>query len=525
MSINSEEPAANRISVSTKSEFARALEKIIAERRPQKLIETGTHVGLGTTTIIASALKENGLENAQFHSIEVNPLFYLRACRNLRENGLARFVTLNNGVSVPRGLLLTAEEIRAEVALAKTIPDVFLDHADTQRVDLYLKETHHDAVEDDLLGACLARFVYEPHFLLLDSAGHMGWVEYQYVLQHIKGPCIIAFDDVRHIKHYQSLAQLRRDLRFRIIAEGSEKFGYCIAEFTPITVKKFSTGATDESWIRQYLDRTLAPQSSSKAKISGDVFEAYANWKKSFSSGSSLNDPRPIEALLRCHPQHGEFCTDLGIFLRAAGRSHQARQMFESAVRFSPEDARGWQELARHYYSDVGNTVLAMALCRHAMRSARFNGHLKSVIEEKSGFHPWEGDFCWLDREASFLVHTNRLDFPVDLEFTLTGADAWCYGGRPFPVTISNSDTVLKRLVFTGNQHRERIVVPLSAGQSVGPLKIESSAAFVPSQINRNSQDSRRLSVRIGGLALHPKIDSESVNEEQLKKFLAGATE
>ncbi len=507
------------ISVATESEFALKLRQIIAERRPRKLIETGTHVGQGTTTIIASALKENGLDNAQFHSIEVNPQYYLRACRNLRENGLARFVTLNNGVSVPRRLLPTAEEIAAEITLAKTQPDVYLDHADDRRVDLYLTETQFGAVEDDLLGKCLAGFGHEPHFLLLDSAGHMGWVEFQYVLQHIKGPCVIAFDDVRHIKHYQSLAHLRCDPRFRIIAEGAEKFGYCIADFTPAAGAEISSGEMEGAWTRQYLDRALAPQAASKV-VSGDLLEAYANWKNSFPAGTPPSDSRPIEAMLKCHPLHGGFCTDLGIFLRAAGRGHQARRMFERAVRFAPGDLRGWQELARHYYCDVGNTALAMAVCGCVMRRAPFDGSLKSLIDEQSGFYPWEGEFCWLDREASLLVHTDRLAFPAELEFTLTGADAWCYGKRPVAVTVSSPDTFLKKLIFSGDQHCEKFAVPLPVDAEAGRINIESSIAFVPSQINPGSQDTRRLSVRIGKLALRPQTSPACLNEDSLKRFL-----
>ena len=521
LKVKLKEAAANRapISVATESEFARKLRQIIAERRPQKLIETGTHLGQGTTTIIASALKENGLDNAQFHSIEVNPQYYLRACRNLRENGLARFVTLNNGVSVPRRLLPTAEEIAAGIAHAKTQPDVYLDHAEERRVDLYLTETQFDAVEDDLLGKCLAGFGYEPHFLLLDSAGHMGWVEFQYVLQHIKGPCVIAFDDVRHIKHYQSLAHLRRDPRFRVIAEGAEKFGYCIADFTPAARAEISTGETEAAWMNQYLDRALAPQAVTGA-VSGDLLEAYANWKNSFPAGTPPSDPRPIEAMLQCHPQYGGFCADLGIFLRADGHSHQARRMFERAVRFAPRDLRGWQELARYYYCDVGNTALAVAVCGCAMRCAQFDGPVKSLIDEQSGFYSWEGEFCWLDREASLLVHTGRLVFPAELEFTLTGADAWCYGKRPVAVTVSSSETFLKKLIFSGDQHCEKVAVPLPVDAEAGRINIESSIAFVPSQISPGSRDTRRLSVRMGRPALRHQNSPAHLDENSLKRFL-----
>lgn len=523
MSVSLQEPSAPRISVATESEFARNLRRIIADRRPLKLIETGTHVGLGTTTIIASALKENGLAEADFQSIEVNPLFYLRACRNLRENGLAKYVTLNNGVSVPRGLLPTAEEIREEITLAKAVPDVYLDHADAKRVELYLNETGYESVQDDLLGSCLARFDHQPDFILLDSAGHMGWVEYQYVLQHIKGPCIIAFDDVRHIKHYRSLADLRDDPRFRIIAEGAEKFGYCIAEFDPAAAGG-NVREWREGWVRRCLERALAPDHSAGLELPHEVAEAYAKWKETFSAGTLPADRNPIEALMRCYPMCGQYCIDLGRLLRAGGEIYAARQMFEQAVRLAPANAGGWRELARYYQDEVGNPSMAMALYRQAMRFARFKAEAGAVIEEKSGFHGWEGDFCWLDREAKFLVHADRLDFPAELEFTLTGADGWCYGGRPFPVTISNSTGAVATVRFSGNQYREKVVVPLING-AVESITIQSAVAFVPAQITANSRDARRLSVRISGLALRPKIGDGGLNAESLEKFLNVVTE
>ncbi len=504
--------------VATESAFARALKQVIADHRPRRLIETGTHVGAGTTTIIASALRQCGLDGASFHSIEVNPLFYLRANVNLRKSGLDRFARLHNGLSIPRNLLPQAAEIEAAAAEAKNVPGVFIDHEEARRVALYLAETKFDGVQDDLLGRCLAEFDYKPDFLLLDSAGHMGFVEFQYVLQLIKSPCILALDDVNHLKHYLTLRHIRTDARFKILAESNEKYGFCITEFTPTPA-----APVDTVWISQYVDRLMAPAAPSAPAVPQEILEAYHTWKKSFPAGTLPTDSRPIESLLGSHPQHGEFYTDLGLILRAAGRPHQARLMFEHAVRFSPQDIRGWRELARHFYCDVHNPALALAIYQASLAHARFSGTAESLIEQQSGFHSWEGDYCWLDREASLIVHTGRLDFPAELEFTLTGADAWCYGGRPVPVTISNGNSVLRNLVFVGNQHREKVVLPLPAGTGAEPIKIESSVAFVPSQITRNSQDTRRLAIRISGLALHPKVPTDSVGQDGLVQFLAGS--
>jgi hypothetical protein len=80
----------------------------------------------------------------------------------------------------------------------------------------------------------LAHFEYQPDFVLLDSAGHLGHLEFVYTTSKLRGRCFIALDDTNHVKHYQSVLDMKQDpKRFRIVAESKEKFGFCIAEFNP----------------------------------------------------------------------------------------------------------------------------------------------------------------------------------------------------------------------------------------------------------------------------------------------------
>jgi len=65
----------------------------------------------------------------------------------------------------------------------------------------------------------------------------MGFVEFQYLIQKLAGPCLIALDDIHHIKHHKSFQFMRRDSRFELLLESQEKFGFCIARFTPAAVK------------------------------------------------------------------------------------------------------------------------------------------------------------------------------------------------------------------------------------------------------------------------------------------------
>lgn len=85
-------------------DFKDSVTAIIKERKPRYIIETGTYLGLGTTTIVINALTGY----YQFFTIESNPEFYREACHNLREHPEVRLL---NGYSIPKRLMPTQTEI------------------------------------------------------------------------------------------------------------------------------------------------------------------------------------------------------------------------------------------------------------------------------------------------------------------------------------------------------------------------------------------------------------------------------
>src|SRR5271166_1311968 len=91
--------------IASESKFAAAIRRIITERKPRIAIETGTHLGLGSTRAILSALPEY----ATFSTIECNPRFHCAAIDNLSADRC--FCVC--GLSVPRGLLPDAERAAA----------------------------------------------------------------------------------------------------------------------------------------------------------------------------------------------------------------------------------------------------------------------------------------------------------------------------------------------------------------------------------------------------------------------------
>ncbi len=235
--------------IDNQSEFACAIRQLFAEHRPTKLVETGTYLGEGTTRVIADALRQLGISEAQFHSIEINPGHLAQARGNLYRHGLASQVNLHHGVSVPRGLLPSLSEIERSTVREIEENDLFVDHREHERATLYFKETDFHGIPDDQLGQVLRGFGGRPDFVLLDSGGHMGNVEFNYLLSQLEGPCWIALDDVHHIKHRRSLRQMQADPRFEIRVESNEKFGFCIARFTPAKVT-VDNAVTRLLWVR-----------------------------------------------------------------------------------------------------------------------------------------------------------------------------------------------------------------------------------------------------------------------------------
>jgi glycosyltransferase involved in cell wall biosynthesis/ADP-heptose:LPS heptosyltransferase/predicted O-methyltransferase YrrM len=214
--------------VETESDFSTSINELFAQIRPTKIIETGTYMGTGTTAAIGQALKDLKVD-ATFYTIEVNPTYHATALKNLKEKELD--VRALNGLSVPHSMLPKEDDVRA-ATISTSEENIFVDHEEDRRVELYMAETDFD-VQDDLLYLCMKSFDFQPDFVLLDSAGHMGNIEFNYLINHLRGPCHIALDDIHHVKHSKSLKQILSDPRFEMVVQSPEKFGFCIARFTP----------------------------------------------------------------------------------------------------------------------------------------------------------------------------------------------------------------------------------------------------------------------------------------------------
>lgn len=215
-------------------QFARSIRDHFVLNKPKRVIETGTYHGNGSTRIIASLIKDIPINGAKFYSIECNEINVAIARENLSKAWLLDYVEILSGLSIPQESLPSEHDIRNKIHAA-SLSKVKLDHEQdpSNGSKYYLKETEKFSV-DNLLGELLSEFNNSVDFVLLDSGGHIGKIEFEYLIAQLKAPCFIALDDTRHIKHFESRKIIKNDKRFEIINDNEEKFGSLICKFTPL---------------------------------------------------------------------------------------------------------------------------------------------------------------------------------------------------------------------------------------------------------------------------------------------------
>lgn len=219
--------------IASEGQFAKCIRDYFYSHKPQKILETGLYHGTGSTSIIASLIRDIPLPYASFFSIECNIENVEIAHENLTRIDLANFVSVLTGLSIPRSLLPTEDQIKDKISLAGCL-GVKLDHEQDplNGAKYYQKETEKFNHED-ILGMVLNNWHYCVDFALLDSGGHLGKIEFDYLISKLKSPCAIALDDTRHIKHFESREMILKDKRFEVIADNTEKYGSMLVKFNP----------------------------------------------------------------------------------------------------------------------------------------------------------------------------------------------------------------------------------------------------------------------------------------------------
>lgn len=177
-----------------------------------RIIETGSYMGTGTTAAIARGIE--GMESVEVYSIEVNPEFH----RIAKENNEGSPIVFVLGLSVPRPMI--------PIDTTFNVPDtVVVDHYPDVRAKMYRREVMQH-VKDDMLRECLSLMDNRPQMVILDSAGHMGWIEFNYLMQYVKGEFILCLDDTNHVKHYDTINYCKQHPeKYELLFETDEKFG------------------------------------------------------------------------------------------------------------------------------------------------------------------------------------------------------------------------------------------------------------------------------------------------------------
>ena len=206
-----------RSGMSSGQEFNKALESLVASNGITKVIETGTYHGLGTTSAIIRGLQSHGKE-FKFFSIEVNPDNFKKAVLNLGQV---------DGVYLLNGLSISKSELPKVVEFTDFPEWVVVDYKEEVRSTAYTQEVSYN-VRDNQLYECLKVFEGSPELVVLDSAGHLGELEFDELMRYVRGEFYLALDDTNHVKHYKTVQKIEQDDRFRIVWETSEKFGSAI---------------------------------------------------------------------------------------------------------------------------------------------------------------------------------------------------------------------------------------------------------------------------------------------------------
>ena len=231
------------VSMSTDELFRQTLTDLFQTNTVDYVIETGTWLGTGSTQTLARAFPANRPPKA-YYTIEGNLTFHTLARLNLLK---WNFVKPLWGDTVAKETALAF--IRQDDVLKEheKYPDVFIDTLDNP-AQFYTNEVEGKLGKNPVISAVdwfgntflnrpqdLLRQLVHQHrddrpLVLLDSAGGIGWLEYQTVRDTLGNrPYWLVLDDIHHLKHFRSLADVQARPDFRVI-EHSPKHGWLVAE-------------------------------------------------------------------------------------------------------------------------------------------------------------------------------------------------------------------------------------------------------------------------------------------------------
>ena len=248
MKLYSASPHAN-ISMIVDSRLRDLLVDITRRTPISHILESGTHVGLGSTKFIAEIFGAQSPPPKRFVTIEANHRSWHQAKKNLET---FPFVTPVWGLSTSRQEGLRFIQSDPVLLNHHEYPDVFIDDVQDP-IDFYSREIAgglgggRNPLEkirrlvdrpryyegENLLAKWLGAFRSYKPLVVLDSAGGVGYLEFSTVEQHMSGhPYFLLLDDICHVKHFRSYEYIHNNSKFAVIGENKDA-GWLLAKYQP----------------------------------------------------------------------------------------------------------------------------------------------------------------------------------------------------------------------------------------------------------------------------------------------------
>lgn len=240
------------VSMSKDQLFLDSVNAVIRDYQINTIIESGTFLGLGSTTTLAEALINNNAKDIHFYTLEVDSNLYSKASKNLKRFS---FITPVWGISVSEEAAKDFIDRDEALANHEKYPDVYIDDTKNPK-QFYLNElsgnlskqkgynpmrslqnlfsNNRPTFKEDVFSELLPQMPATGTLILLDSAGGIGYLEFLTVVKEMRNKeYVIILDDIHHLKHFRSLADIKKSPAFTIIAENS-KNGWVIAAHKPV---------------------------------------------------------------------------------------------------------------------------------------------------------------------------------------------------------------------------------------------------------------------------------------------------
>ena len=238
------------VSMNKDQDLIKSLANLAEQNNIDYIIETGTHRGLGSTTMLGNAFR-NSTSLKSLYTIEIDYSNFSTAKKNLSH---FNFVNCLYGCSLD--LNDAIEYVKKDEAILhhENYPDVFIDNA-KDPINFYVNELEGRLNEgsNNIIKQFLKKLLRpsrdsntEPKYnllpdlikelsnknllIVLDSAGGVGHMEFQITDELMKDKnYYLLLDDTHHLKHFRGLDIIKNRGDFTII-NSSDKNGWVLAQ-------------------------------------------------------------------------------------------------------------------------------------------------------------------------------------------------------------------------------------------------------------------------------------------------------